>query len=841
MLAVLGVSLEALRREPFRFHEVLQAAHTVSGAKIGWAFGLTAIAYLVLIGYDFLGLRYAGRQLLLRRTALASFIAYGMSQTLGFPLLTGGSVRARLWSSWGLTAEEIAQAIAFVSVMFLAGIATVGGLVLLVEPGVLLQSLSAPAGLLRPLGVLLLAVVAGYLGWSALRRERPIEVGLWRFRVPGPELAVPQVVLASVDWVVSASVFAVLLPGDVGIPFSSLVGIFLIAQFAGLVSHVPGGLAVFESVMVALLAPAVPVATVLGTLVAYRAIYYLAPFGVALILLVGREARTHRARLESVAGTVSRSAARVGAPVVPAFFGATVFLAGLILLVSGVTPGIHSRLRWLDDVLPLGVIELSHLAASLAGAGLIVVARGLVRRLDAAWVATVGLLVVGIVGSLLKGLDWEEATALSLLLLALVPARRAFYRRSALLAEPWSPSWITALVAVAGATVWLGLVAYRHVEYSSDLWWQFVLQGDAPRFLRATVGVLVVFGVTGLAHLLRPARHRVPPAALSDLERAKAIVAQSPDAGANLALLGDKSLLFSEAGNAFLMYGVQGRSWVALGDPVGPEAEQAELVWNFRQLADRHGGRTVFYEVTAAHLPLYIELGLGLIKLGEEAIVRLEQFSLEGSERRGLRRTARQMERAGVSFELVPSEKVPELLDELAEISNAWLELKATREKGFSLGRFDPAYLRHFPVGMLRQSGRIIAFANVWTGRPESEVSIDLMRYRPDAPGAVMEYLVIELMLWAKGAGYRSFVLGMAPLSGLERRPLAPLWTKLGALLFEHGEHFYNFRGLRAYKEKFDPEWEPRYLASPGGLALPRIMINVVALISGGLKGVVAR
>jgi phosphatidylglycerol lysyltransferase len=105
----------------------------------------------------------------------------------------------------------------------------------------------------------------------------------------------------------------------------------------------------------------------------------------------------------------------------------------------------------------------------------------------------------------------------------------------------------------------------------------------------------------------------------------------------------------------------------------------------------------------------------------------------------------------------------------------------------------------------------------------------------------VMQYLFTELMLWGQREGYRHFRLGMAPFSGLESRALAPLWTRAGAFMYQHGEHFYNFQGLREYKNKFDPVWEPRYLASPGGVALPRILTNVATLISGGIAGLLAK
>jgi phosphatidylglycerol lysyltransferase len=115
------------------------------------------------------------------------------------------------------------------------------------------------------------------------------------------------------------------------------------------------------------------------------------------------------------------------------------------------------------------------------------------------------------------------------------------------------------------------------------------------------------------------------------------------------------------------------------------------------------------------------------------------------------------------------------------------------------------------------------------------------MRYEPAAPHGSMEYIFIQLMLWGKAQGYQWFNVGMAPLSGFERRALAPLWSRVGALVYAHAEHFYNFQGLRRYKDKFDPTWTPKYLASPGGLALPRILLNTATLVSRGLGGVVAK
>jgi phosphatidylglycerol lysyltransferase len=289
------------------------------------------------------------------------------------------------------------------------------------------------------------------------------------------------------------------------------------------------------------------------------------------------------------------------------------------------------------------------------------------------------------------------------------------------------------------------------------------------------------------------------------------------------------------------MYAVEGRSWIAMGDPIGDPAEAEELVWRFREEADRHGAWTVFYEVGTNFLPLYIDLGLTLVKIGEEAIIDLDAWTLEGSGRKGLRRTVSEMRRRGVTFEMMPPARVKECIGALKKVSDEWLDSKRAREKGFSLGRFDERYIENFSVAVLRDQGEIVAFTNLWISGDRSEMSVDLMRHANAAPPSSIEYLLLTLFEWGRAEGFQRFNLGMAPLSGLPNRAIAPIWSKAGALLFRHGEYFYNFRGLRQYKEKFYPKWEPRYLATPGGVVFPRVLSNTAALISGGLRGVVRK
>jgi phosphatidylglycerol lysyltransferase len=146
-----------------------------------------------------------------------------------------------------------------------------------------------------------------------------------------------------------------------------------------------------------------------------------------------------------------------------------------------------------------------------------------------------------------------------------------------------------------------------------------------------------------------------------------------------------------------------------------------------------------------------------------------------------------------------------------------------------------------FPVAVARVDGRIVAFATLWTTAQKSAFSIDLMRYADDAPKDVMDFLFVELIAWGANEGYQAFDFGMAPLAGLEDRPLAPIMSRVGRLLFERGEDIYNFQGVRRFKDKYDPLWAPRYIAAARKWAIPILLADVGLISSGGVAGLTRR
>lgn len=373
--------------------------------------------------------------------------------------------------------------------------------------------------------------------------------------------------------------------------------------------------------------------------------------------------------------------------------------------------------------------------------------------------------------------------------------------------------------------------------------WGLVLARHGIDATEGTLGLSMVLGVIasrGLVRIPRRKRERADEVA-DDLARAVALLPQQRDASAGLVRLGDKRILFSECGQGFIMYARRGRSLVALFDPVGPKHLWAPLVERFIAEARRSRSRPVFYQVSADFLPLAVDMRLQTLKLGEQAVVDLEKFTLAGGDWLKLRRSINRAERDGLLFELVPAEAVPAILDELAAVSDTWLSAHMAGEKGFSLGTFDRSYVAAGPVAVIRVEGRITAFASLMTVSSSGDAFIDLMRHVPGVHRGMMDLLFVKIMESLKGQGFRTLNLGMAPLAGLCSHRRAPAWNHLARQIFEHGERFYNFRGVRAFKEKFDPDWQPRYLAV-AGQGLPVLsLIDVTLLIGGGLKGLMRK
>lgn len=825
-VALLGFVALRLVLAEVHLHDVRDALARVPAERIALAVALTVASYTLLTLHDAIALRVIGQPQPWHIGATASFLGNAISYNLGLSLLTGNSARYRIYGQAGLSLSDAVRVGAIGTLAFWSGAAATAGVALLIQTAPFrVVEWTLTTGAAHALGLALLggAAVLPILRAGGIGR---IGAGAFALPLPAPRYLFALAGVSIVDLLLAASVLFVLVPGLSPDAFPAFFIAYVLAIVVAVFAHVPGGLGVFEAVVLAALPADRP--AVFAGLLLYRLVYYLLPLFIAATVLVLREASALRRPIGAGLSLLDK----IGRVLAPNAITLLVFVAGFILLVSGALPGVRTRLTDLDELVPLPFIEGSHLAGSLVGTLLLLVAPALNARLRSGFVVARWLLVAGIVFSLLKGLDYEEA-ALQLLVLAILQyARPAFYRRGGIATEPVDARWLAAVAAALALSVWAGFFAYKRVPYSDDLWWRFALHSNAPRFLRATFAAGVVLAAFSVWHLLvgRSASPRtndaLPP------EVAAQALAHAPRTDANLAFTGDKRFVISAAGDAFLMYRVRGRTWIVMGDPVGPEAAWGEIVWAIRHACDAAHGRLCFYQISAGMLPLIIDMGLEVMKYGEEAHVALADFSLDGPRAKDFRAALRRADRDGLTFAVVNPADVPAIMAQLRAVSDAWLADRPGEEKRFSLGPFDPAYLARFPVAVVRQGERMLAFANIWTNGGGGEMSVDLMRHRPDAPPGTMDMMFVRLFAWGRDQGYQTFNLGVAPLSGLPEDRLAPIWAKIGRTLFERGERLYRFTGLRAFKEKFQPNWEPRYIATPGGLPRLRVLLALVGAVN---------
>jgi phosphatidylglycerol lysyltransferase len=828
-----AVALFVVQHE-LRDHAFADIAHnwrSMPWHLIAVAILLTAANYAILAGYDLLALRFTGHRVPLRRVLLTSFIGYGISNNTGHAWASGGSVRYRFYGDAGVPGRDIAKISLFLALTFIVGVVTLGAVAILLAPA-MERSVLGHLGVYDLMLSGSLAALAVY--WAAiLGWRKPLRIKGMALALPSPALALGQTIVSTLDLVAASLVLWVFLQDVPGLTFTAFLATYAIALLLSVISQVPGGLGVFEGAFLWLTAPMFGAShpTIVAGLVLYRVVYYFIPLACAGVLLLAHDLHANRARFAKV----GRVASRLVPATVPQVFSLLLFLTGGMLLVSGATPTLPANIHWLRSAIPLPLVEFSHLTGSLVGVLLLFLARAMLQRIDAAWYGALALLAIGIVASLLKGLDWQEALVLASMFAAIFVSRRHFYRKSSLLQEPLSPSWLIMIAVVIAGATWLGFFSYKHVEYSHELWWQFSYKNDTARFLRSLVVIAVPVIAMLVHHLLGVRRPEVlSTSAPEELDQALPVIRHASETQGFLALLGDKALFWSDDRKAFISYVAMTKYWIAMGDPVGCERSFEALLWHFREEADRFGAKVVFYQVGERHLPIYLDLGLALLKLGQEACVALPDFGLEGKKRENLRHARNKLTKQGFSVKVLDPAETAAVMPRLRQISDLWLTHKKAHEKRFSLGFFDEAYIARTRVAVVTAPGSTItAFANLWELESGDEISIDLMRYDPAGTRGVMDLLFAELMLWGRAQGYRWFNLGMAPLSGLERRPLAPLWHKIGTAIFDLGEEFYNFDGLYQYKAKFDPDWRPRYLASPHGLSVPIILLAITRLIAG--------
>ena len=794
---VLWATWDALRGVHIR--QVRAALQSVDAAWLWAAGGLTAINVVAVGFYDVVAFRRTGARA--RDRWKYGAVAFAWSNFLTLGPVAGPAVRFWLYQS---SVSELRPGIIAVATAFISGLAGWAAALLLVvrfNLGIFAAPFVAAA---------IIAAIVLVARWGAARFEPGESEGASAIR------AIDLIAVGWLDWMLAGGAFLACLHAA-GAPWDSLgqLRTYFLGQAVGLVSLVPGGLGGADAFWIAHLPIALPVAAASDAV--YRLIYYVVPWALASLVLLSWATRRAQRRVE------------IARRVLATLTGA----AGLLIILSSASPAMHARLVVIERVLPLPLVEAGQLAAASAGLLLLMLARGLARGYRAAFQWTMALLSIAAVSAVLKGLDWEEAVVLGTL-----AAIGGFY--AGLFDRESRGDWLQSgdvAIALAGVAVFIvfGTLAHRLDPAALVRWSELGYRLEAIRFVRTAAALALWVGAVALYVGMRvPVRFERPPAA--EIDTALDLHARLGGSSTLLMVANRDKAIFRDGDRGLCAYRTIGPYLVVYADPAvrSPQERPALLdgLFAFAASIDR---RPLFYQVSPDWIPPLHDRGYAFFKLGEEAQVPLERVTLEGHAGKVNRQILRRAERDGARFRVVTPVEVTARLEELREVSDDWLQSKAVSERQFSIGFFDDDYLQHFPCALVESTtdGRILAFANLLRGPERVELSIDLMRYRSDGP-RVMDFLFVSLFLYGKEQGYRRFNLGMAPLASVGQARGAHSRERLANLLFQHGEHWYNFQGLRYYKQKWEPDWQPRYMGYAGAWEWPFAIAYVSALIAGG-------
>jgi len=797
LLAFLFVAF-ACRHElrQIRYSEVIAAIPFADPIWIGLAIVLTLASLAVMGLYDVICFQSANVTPSLRWKR--GMLAFGWSNFLTIGPLAGPAIRFWLYRNDTFEKGNVAQGVFSIAIGFTVGLG--------------LWAIASWTGVQFSVQLATVILVAWLLG-SVFRRFQRFNRLPDRFRHANVAWRVLFLVGVA-DWLIALTVYeCALRSAGLAIPFRLTAQTFFAGQIAGLLSFIPGGLGTADSIWISQL-NAAPAAT--SALLLYRVIYYLAPWAVASMLLFRGVVR-HKVRWNVPARSV---------------ISFLVAASGVVLLVSAATPALRYRLAILHRWVPLAALETSHLTTVLTGMILIVLAAQLKKGYRDAFLVTMSLLMVGAVGSVLKGLDVEEAWLLFVTAMILYAHEPLFIRPGSAEATGWN-ALIPVLLAVA-IYAGVGLTAYPQLNLGKTMWLTVRFGAQAARYLRA-LGVLSLIGILVVIDSLMRIPSRFNPPDEKEIARALRIFRQhgsAPSSSALTAANRDKSIFFGPK-ESFSLYRTIGRYVVVFSDPIVADPDLRIFTSTILDKARELDRALVFYQISSKWMSVLHDFGYMFFKLGEEAIIDLSRFNIRGNKGKAMRNVLNRFGHDGFSFRVLRPDEISQHLSALKAVSDAWLNHKGISEKQFSIGYFHERYLTSYPCAVVvNKSAGIIAFANILSGNPRGEFSIDLMRYIPDCPNGVMDFLMLNILTWGTAEGYTTFNMGMAPLSTVGQRREAHLRERLANWLFRRGEQWYNFRGLRHFKEKYDPVWTPRYMAYPRSWEWPLVIAHVTRLIS---------
>ncbi len=780
--------------------------------------GICAVFPMVL--YDFVLLRHLQLKVRVRETIVYSWTANTLSNFIGFGGIAGMMIRTFFYSKHGYEKKKLVKGIGLITLFYLSGMSLISWFPLI---GIIDTPIFEEVKWIH-IAILGLALYFPILIFIVKRKR-----GAFRQEIIDSKEVWSLAVISLLEWSFAfILIYIITTLLGISVPLSIMFATFIVASFAGIISMLPGGIGSFDLMyLLGMEGVGVPTETTLLILLLYRISYFIIPALMGVVALLFYFWREMNQKLNKIPSTILQS---ISHWIVTVF----VLMAGIILLISAAIPAALERIKMANEILALPVMNMSHKFTVGLGISLLMLTRGIQYRVKWVYVLTLVTLLFAAVISLFKWFDYEAAIFISIVFIILLFSKKQFYRENIV------PTWGKSLIDITGITVIIGVFIFiGTVNLPSSrisVPWRlqpYVITDSVDLFSSALIGVLLAILYMTLGYLLtRPRNFPFKKSIEYEDEIKEHLEKYEGTVVSHLIFLHDKYIFWNHSHTVMLTFQKYSDKLIVLSDLVGEKNDILQAMEEFHDRANIYGYTPVYYQVTSKMLPYLHENGYDFFKLGEEGVVNLPTFELAGKKMKNLRANKNKLEREGYHFQVVQPPYSNELFANLKNISDEWLD--GRKEKGYSLGWFNPAYLNEGPIALvMNKDGEITAFSNVMPAYDrEKTVSIDLMRYKANAANATMDYMFIKLFEWYKQQNYERFNLGMAPLANVGISKYSFLTEKIGYQIFRYGHAFYHFKGLKKFKEKYADQWEPKYLAIRKKASLPITMAQVSLLIA---------
>lgn len=638
------------------------------------------------------------------------------------------------------------------------------------------------------------------------------------------------VAVSFLDWILSTLLFFLILRLlGTNVLFSAFFPIYTISMVLGMMSMLPGAVGSFDLAMIlGLSGIGVSKEFALISIILYRVSYYIIPLIIGAIIFLVNGWSTLNAKFNTlptiILGKISFFTLRF-----------LIFISGASLLLSTAFPQVFYKIKELYILSSATELHYSKSLVVLVGFLLILMSQLLKYKTKSVYALTILFLVVASILTVTKSFNIIATSYLIIVAIIVALSKNEFCRKGFVVSLE---DIIVSVFSLSSFWVLYLVVGYINLPIKNvTRHYAFVLLIRNYKSLvnMGTVAFLASLVFLLCMYLFGKYTNKIPVMTVDECadDINEFLKHHNGTSLTHLIHLKDKYVFFSKDKKGMIQYSIYSNKLIILGNPLGKRSSLTPLISEFHDFASLYGYVPIFFEVSSSMLDLLHDYGYEFMKLGEAAIVNLNEFTLAGQKIQKVRTCCNKITKAGYTFEVVEGHNIDDtLMIDIRQISDIWLAGK--KEMGFSMGFFDEEYIKKAPVGLVRdEEGNLKAFVTTMPTYGENKTFCsDLMRYSRETPRGVMDYMFANLLLWGKENGYKYFNFGVSPLANVGYSKYSFLSERFASQIYYHGKIFYSFEGLKKFKGKYAHDWEPKMLAYKNRFTLPVTMLQTNLIVS---------